>query len=620
MREGDIIKMNKCKTTSNDGKIKIAVHCSEGEKLIFAEKGGNLLDVLRDNKVYVESSCNGKGKCGKCKVKIISGLDKKTINNNEHLTESEIESGFRLSCETIVNGDLEIMIPEENGTMTVLTEGEKYDYELDGLVEKKHMALDKPSIEDQRDDYRRLSDGFGKKDLSIDFKNFPIMGETMRSEDFDVTGIFFKNRLLSLESGKSNIGTYGLAVDIGTTTVAIYLLDLENGKVLDVQSQVNRQRSYGADVISRINFTMENPRGLDILNRSIIEQINDIIGLLCQRNSIEKDNIYDTAIVGNTTMIHLLLKLTCKYMAMSPYIAMVTEGLEFKAREIGIDTGGMVSLIPGISSYVGSDITAGIMSSGLLKSERYSLLLDLGTNGEMALGNKNEIITCSTAAGPAFEGANIKCGMGGVIGAISKIDLSKNKIYETIGNAEPLGICGSGVMDMVAQLLSHGIVDETGKMLEKDEIEDEKYRDRIVREGKMLQFIVADNSRNQENIIFTQKDIREVQLAKAAVCAGMKILLKEKNIGFDEIEKVYIGGGFGNYMNIKSSVQIGMIPKELGGKIKSIGNCAGSGAKMYLLSKNVRDKTKSVVDKAVYIELSKRPDFQDYFVDAMMME
>ncbi|HBC96956.1 MAG TPA: metal-binding protein [Clostridium sp.] len=601
-------------------KCKIVVHYSKGEKLIYAEKGGNLLNILRDNKVYVESFCNGKGKCGKCKVKIIRDLDKKTANNNGHLTESEIESGFRLSCETIVNGNLEIVIPEENGTMTVLTEGKECNYELDCLVEKKHAVLDKPCIEDQRDDYRRLSDGFGKEDLSINLKSFPIMGETMRSENFDVTGIFFKNRLLSLKSGKSNVKLYGLAVDVGTTTVAVYLLNLESGKVLDVQSQVNRQRSYGADVISRINFTMENPRGLDVLNRSIIEQINDIIGLLCGRNSIGKDDIYDTVIVGNTTMIHLLLKLTCKYMAMSPYIAMITEGIEFKAREIGIDTGGMVSLIPGISSYVGSDITAGIISSGLLNSERYSLLLDLGTNGEMALGNKNEIITCSTAAGPAFEGANIKCGMGGVIGAISKIDLSKDKIYETIGDVEPLGICGSGVMDMVAQLLSHGIVDKTGKMLEKDKVEDEKDRDRIIREGKMLQFIVARNSRSRKNIIFTQKDIREVQLAKAAVCAGIKILLKEKNIGFDEIEKVYIGGGFGNYMNIKSSMQIGMIPKELGGKLRSIGNCAGSGARMYLLSKNVRDKTKLVVNKAAYIELSKRPDFQDYFIDSMIME
>lgn len=605
---------------SNFKKVKLTIHSEKGKEVIDTNQGENLLDVLRNNKISIGSHCNGKGTCGKCKVKIINGLKEGNCLDLKHLTKEELELGFRLSCNVTINEDLEILLTEKNENMKVLVVGEEQEYDLDTVVNKKYVVIDKPSLEDQRDDYKRLKDACEKDNLFINIKYLPQIGDLLREANFNVTATFYKNRLLHLERGDSLQYSYGLAIDIGTTTVAIYLINLNNGKVLAVESKVNNQRSYGADVISRINFTIENPKGLGILKDSIINQLNDMIGLLCKKNSINKDNIYDTVIVGNTTMIHLLLGLPCKNIALSPYIPITTGIVEFEAKELGINTGGMISLVPGISAYVGSDITAGIVSSGMLNSERYSILLDLGTNGEMALGNKNEVITCSTAAGPAFEGANIKYGIGGIEGAISKVDLSKDKIYETIGNGKPCGICGSGVLDTVAQLVKFGIVDETGRMLGSDEVEQKEYHNRIIETGNMRQFIVAHNSVYEGVIAFTQKDVREVQLAKSAICAGIKILLKEKNITFDEIEKVYIGGGFGNYMNIESSVEIGMIPKELKDKIKSVGNCAGSGAKMYLLSKGIRDNTVDIINKATYIELSKRGDFQEYFIDSMMME
>ncbi|OBR91090.1 MULTISPECIES: ASKHA domain-containing protein [Clostridium] len=601
-------------------KIELIINSEKGKDIIRVKSGGNLFNVLIDKGIFIDSPCNGKGICGKCKVKVIKGLKKPTPLDIKQLAKEELESGFRLSCNFTINEDTEIVLLEKNKDMKVLINGTEQQYTLDTVVKKKYLVIEKPSINDQRDDYRRLSDACESDDLLIDLQYLPQISNLLRETDFNVTASLYKNRLLHLENGNCLQQNYGLAVDIGTTTIVIYLLNLNDGKVIDIDSRVNNQRSYGADVVSRINFTIENPKGLGILKDNIVSQLNDMIELLCKKNNISEDNIYDIVIVGNTIMIHLLLGLPCENITRSPYIPVVTKALELEAKEIGIKTKGMVSLLPGISAFVGSDITAGILSCGMLNSEKYSLLLDLGTNGEIALGNKNEVVTCSTAAGPAFEGTNIKHGIGAVKGAISKVDLSRDKIYETIGNEKPCGICGSGVLDAVAQFVKFGILDEAGRMAGADEVENKDYQNRIVEVDNMRQFILVQNSIHEESITFTQKDVREVQLAKAAVCAGIKILLKEKNINFNEIEKVYIGGGFGNYMDIESSVDIGMIPKELKGKIESVGNCAGGGAKTYLLSKQIRENAADIINKTTYIELSKRKDFQEYFIDSMILD
>ena len=601
-------------------KFQLIINSQKGKDVIMVKPGENLFNVLMDNRIFIDSPCNGKGICGKCKVKVVKGLKEPTQLDIKHLTKEELESGFRLSCNLTINEDIEIVLLEKNKDMEVLINGTEQQYTLDTVVKKKYLAIEKPSINDQRDDYRRLSDACESDDLLIDLQYLPQISDLLRESDFNVTASLYKNRLLHLEKGNCLQQNYGLAVDIGTTTIVIYLLNLNNGKVIDIDSRVNNQRSYGVDVVSRINFTIENPKGLGILKDNIVSQLNDMIELLCKKNNISEDNIYDIVIVGNTIMIHLLLGLPCKNITMAPYIPVITKALELEAKEIGIKAKGMVSLLPCISAFVGSDITAGILSCGMLNSEKYSLLLDLGTNGEIALGNKNEVVTCSTAAGPAFEGTNIKHGIGAVKGAISKVDLSRDKIYETIGNEKPCGICGSGVLDAVAQFVKFGILDESGRMVGADEVENKEYQNRIVEIDNMRQFILAQNSIHEESITFTQKDVREVQLAKAAVCAGIKILLKEKNINFNEIEKVYIGGGFGNYMDIESSVDIGMIPKELKGKIESVGNCAGGGAKTYLLSKGIRENAVDIINKTTYIELSKRKDFQEYFIDSMILD
>jgi uncharacterized 2Fe-2S/4Fe-4S cluster protein (DUF4445 family) len=601
-----------------DNRIELTINKNGIKELVDVKRGSNLLEILRENNVFLDTPCGGKGTCGKCKVKVIRGIEEPNNSDIKHLSKEEINKGMRLACAVTLKDKMEIDIPDAAEGMTVLVKSEQQNIEVSPLVEKKYVVMSFPAIEDQRDDYKRLSDSLEIDDLFVKYQDLPKLSGILRDANFNITAAVYKNKLLHIEAGDCSLKSYGVAIDIGTTTIAAYLVDLNSGDTVDIESQVNKQRSFGADVISRINYTIENEKGLQIQQECIINQLNSMIDNLCERNTICSENIYDAAIVGNTTMIHLLLGLPCKNIAMAPYVPVITREMEFDAMDLRLNINGMVSLVPGIASYVGSDITAGIMSSGMITSDKYSILLDLGTNGEIALGNCDGVIACSTAAGPAFEGANIKHGVGGIKGAVSKINLSESKVYETIANGVPCGICGSGVLDAVAELVKYGIVDETGRMVEEDEIEDLKLSKRLI-EDDMKEFLIAERSVNGQPITFTQRDVREVQLAKAAVCAGIKILIQEKNIDYKDIDKVYIGGGFGNFMNIKSAIAIGLIPEELGGKVKSIGNCAGSGAVMYLLSKKVRESAAGIAGKASYIELSKRKDFQDYYIDSMML-
>lgn len=595
------------------GQIEVRVKSGEINKVIYANKGDNLLEVLIREGVFVENPCGGKGICGKCRVIFKTGVKEPTDSDSKHLSQDEINAGARLSCRVKLESSAEVEIWRAPEKMDVLVEGKYEEVPVAPLGGKIYLTLAEPSLEDQRSDLRRLSDALGISDLIVEQELMSRIPGVLRDSNFKVTAKLYKNVLLDINGGDTSGTLYGAAVDIGTTTLACYLVDLVSGKVIDVESGVNSQRSYGADVISRINFTMEREDGLSILSDSVRKQICQMITRVCSRHNIDTKDLLNATIVGNTTMTHLFMGLPCKNISLSPYIPVTTDEVEFEGYKINMPFRGRVTVLPGVSGYIGSDITAGILACGMRKLDSYSLLLDLGTNGEIALGNKDGIITCSTAAGPAFEGANIKHGIGGIRGAISKVDLSKEIIYSTIGGAKACGICGSGVLDMVSQLLKYGILDETGRMVDEDEISlPESLKNRLTLDGNMKQFVI------DENIVFTQKDVREVQLAKAAVHAGITILLKEKGIGFGDIENVFIAGGFGNFMDIESALNIGILPREFSSKVKSIGNSAGTGARMSLLSKTLREELKCLAQGTSYVELSGRQDFQDYFVDSMM--
>jgi uncharacterized 2Fe-2S/4Fe-4S cluster protein (DUF4445 family) len=603
-------------------KIEVIINNKGKKEKFMVNKNSLLLDELRKNGIFVESPCGGNGSCGKCRINVISGEYEASEQDKRHLSDRELNKGIRLACSLKVDNDMEIVIEDQIGKMEIMTFGNEALDELETnftpLVTKKHLLMNKPNIHDQRDDYKRIAEALELSHLIIGYELLPKISKKLKDADFNITASVYKNELLQIEAGDTTDISFGVAVDIGTTTIACYLMDLTSGKILLAESQVNKQRAYGGDVISRINFTIENTEGTKILMESIVNQINDMIEILCTHNNISALNIYNISIVGNTTMIHFLLGLPSQNIAMAPFIPVILSPMDFKAKELGIKINGIVSIMPGIASYVGSDITAGILASGMMNSKQYSILLDIGTNGEIAIGNEEGILTCSTAAGPAFEGANIKCGIGGVSGAISKVALGKENIYSTINKASACGICGSGVLDIVSEFIKYKVIDETGRIQDEDEILNEDVKKRIYEKDNKKEFLLEDNVKKGEPIVFTQRDVREVQLAKAAVAAGIQLVIKEMGITNEDIHKVYIGGGFGNFMDTESALTIGMMPSELKGKIYSIGNCAGTGARLYLLSQKSREKALEIIKKASYIELSTRQDFQDYYIDSMM--
>ena len=599
--------------------MKISLKNGKDERIIYANKNDNLLKILRENNVEVNNNCGAKGKCGKCKVKILNEEYLKFTKSDEvHLSKDELDKGIRLSCMINIEDDIEIELINSKDDIQVLTDLYDNNTSLDIDIKKIYLELETPSLMDQRDDVKRVKDSLNMKDLYIDKKTLGSISNILEKNNYKVTVTTYNNKLLHIQGNNREKYKYGIALDLGTTTLALYLLDLNEGRIISVLSKVNAQRSYGSDVISRINYTMENKNGLEELNKCVINQINEMIDEISKINNINKDEIYNIVVVGNTTMIHMLMKVPCKNIALAPFIPSFTEKYECGALDIGINVNGIISLPPSISAYVGSDISAGILSSNMSKNDKYSLLLDIGTNGEIALGNKDRILTCATAAGPAFEGANIKYGVGGIKGAISSIDLSKDKIYETINDETPCGICGSAVLDITSELLKYEIIDETGRMIDYDEVENEYLRKRLNKDKSIKEFIIFQD--DDKKISFTQKDIREVQLAKASIYAGIEVLLNESNLTYDDIENVYIGGGFGNFMNVESAVNIGMIPESFKNKIKSIGNCAGKGAIDFLISEENKKEIVKIVDKCEYIELSKSKSFQEFYIDSISFE
>lgn len=598
--------------------LQVKIHYNGSLKNIEAEGGQNLLEVLVKNDIPIDGYCGGNGTCGKCKVRIVTKCTEPNEEERHHLNGEELRSGIRLACKIKILEDIELYIDKLSGKMDVLTEGDIPKFKLRPIVRKQFYSLNKPSLNDQTSYINRIKTAAGNNKLEFDLKLFNKLAEKIQTENYNVTICSYNNHVLQLESGDYSDSNFGVAVDIGTTTVACYLMNCTTGELIDVEAQINTQKKFGADVISRINYTIEDEHGTEKLSKLIRNQINEMLKVLCERNKISNSCIYNMTIAANTTMLHMLLGIQTESIAKAPFIPVFTDMLDIRAEELDIDINGFITLLPSISAYVGSDITSGILSCRMHEDEGYSLLLDLGTNGEIALGNNKQIIACSTAAGPAFEGANIKHGIGGISGAISSVKLDGTLSYRTIQNKTAIGICGSGVLDIVSEMIKNSIIDETGRILDLDEIENQGLKSRIEDAFGIKEFVIEADGYNHTRITFNQRDVREVQLAKAAIAAGIKILLKEAGISVNAIEKVYIGGGFGNYMNIDSAIGIGMLPVELKGKIISVGNCAGSGARLSLLSEIEREKLQSIIRSTKYIELSSNKEFQEYYIDAMM--
>ncbi len=528
----------------------LTLHHNNTTKTIPLPAGAPLFPALTGAGVDFGSNCGGRGACGKCRVKALSGAFGPPAGHElSALSEAALAAGVRLACHLSMPEGGCTIEAVTSGAAKVLTTGAEEAYEFD-------------------------------------------------------------------PRGKAEDEAYALAVDIGTTTLAAYLIDLRTGGQLCSLGALNPQRAVGADVVARAGYTIENPNGMGELSAMIREAIADMAKRLCD----DAAKILHVTLVGNTVMMHIAAQLPVNTIAVAPYTPYYTEGFEMSAAELGwaFAPNCIVSFLPCVAGYVGADTIAAVMASGMAEREELSLLLDIGTNGEMALGSRDKLLACSTAAGPAFEGGHIRHGMGGVAGAINSVYVEDGSVrYTTINDAPPKGICGSGLIDAVALLVREGMLDETGLMEDENGRWPESIKDADEKAGGCM-FTLARSG--GEDIAVTQRDIREVQLAKGAIAAGIEILLREWGAKEEDVEKVYLAGGFGTYIDYDSACTVGLIPKGLRSKIVSLGNAAGTGAKQAARSKARLAFSEAVRENTRYVELAGRADFQDIFVEKMMFE
>lgn len=576
----------------------------------FVDTGELLLSALQDSNSPIHAPCGGKGTCKKCKVEI-AGVGE-VLACQTRLDESLCKKG---------TNEIVVILPV-SGKAKIQSGGVMPDFILNPILKVRTDSFSIPTIQDQLPDDQRVE---AKTNCSIPFHLLPILPNALRNNNYQLTYTVRKdkNEITSIHNGKMPMKFHGVAIDIGTTTVAAYLYDLAEGKLIKTTSCLNPQRGYGADVISRIEFASQSKENLKQLQLAIGEKIVDILFDLSE--TIQE--ITMVTIAGNTTMLHLLCGIDPAAIASAPFIPATLSHQTRYAKELfsffpnDLDFNPICILLPSISGYVGADIVAGILTCRMDINPKANLLVDIGTNGEIALSNNEQIVACSTAAGPAFEGANITCGMGGVSGAIDKVLFEDGDIkFTTILDESPVGICGSGIVAAVATLLKTRVIDETGRFEDDLSLVPATIHKKIIKINNETIFAFSINEEGNPSVYLTQKDIREVQNAKAAVCAGVRLLMEQQKIRPEDVDNVYIAGGFGNYLNIDDAFAIGLLPNELNGKAKMMGNTSGLGASLCLLDHDMLKQCESIAKKTTYYELSSDKRFTDLYIDAMLFE
>ncbi len=595
----------------------------------FVEEGATIAEAAQKADVYIKNLCGGQGICGQCRVQIISGKVELEDKAKAFFSKEEIEKGYVLACQTKVYDNLEVLIPPESrmegakiltGEMLKATE-----IEIDPIVKKIFLELPKPTIEDNVSDSTRLSRELRKKtgwhgyDISISCLR--KLNSTLRESDFKITASIAKYRngykIIDVEKNDTTNTHYGIAVDVGTTTVVAQIVEMNTGRVLGVTGAPNPQASYGEDVISRIIYACDK-NGLGELHEVIIKTINQLIQNLISEKDISLNSIIAMVAAGNTTMSHLLLGLMPCTIRLEPYVPVADIYPQVTAREmnININPEAIIETLPSVASYVGGDIVAGVLACGIAERPEITALIDIGTNGEIAIGNSEWLVCCSASAGPAFEGGGTRCGMRATRGAINELSISDGKVtYKTIGNAKPRGLCGSGLIDCIYELVKNKIIRPDGKF-ERD-IKDERFS--VVDGIPQYVIVPAEESGTKQPIVITETDIDNLMKSKGAIFAAIKSLVDYIGISFDQIEKLYVAGGFGNYLNIEKAIGIGLLPDIPREKIEFVGNTSLAGARICLLSEKALEKAFIISRAMTNIELSVYQPFMDEFVAALFL-
>jgi uncharacterized 2Fe-2S/4Fe-4S cluster protein (DUF4445 family) len=608
---------------------------------IEVEAGTLLSDAIEEAELELNLPCGGQGRCGRCKIVVEEGQVKR--RSIARLSQTELEQGYALACQALVQSDLTVFIPpqevilrklpSEKEAKKVITLPMECDWRKNP-IRSFFLEIEPPSLADNTTDFERLkrelTRQYGIKELVADLPMIKKLAHTLRDADWRVTAVLDMGtwaspdgppRLIDLRPGDRTASSWAVAVDIGTTSNVVYLVDLLTSQVVDTAAEYNGQISCGEDVISRIIYATKQEGGLDHLQRLVLQTINGRIDELVERNGIDSVEIDKMTVAGNPTMIHLFLGLWPESIRLEPYVPTINHLLPVKARELAlhINPEATVDCLPGVGAYVGADTTAGVLSSRMYQTEELTLFIDIGTNGEIVLGNFDWLLSCACSAGPAFEGAGVHSGMRATIGAIEEVWINA-KTYEptirVIGDVPPRGICGSGMISLLAEMLITGVIDKGGKI-------NQSLNTPRVRTGEHgPEYVIAwaeETRRKRTDVVITEVDIANLLRAKAAFYAGFSVLTRSVGLQLAEVEQVLIGGAFGQYINVEKAIQIGLLPDMPWERFKFLGNTSALGAYTALMCPDMRQEVVNIASKMTYLELSADNTFMDEFTKALFL-
>jgi uncharacterized 2Fe-2S/4Fe-4S cluster protein (DUF4445 family) len=618
------------------------------DALVQMPRGCTVLEAAQQAGIYVHSVCGGEGICGKCRVQLKSG-NVYLEHDTPLLNEEEKKEGIILACEAKVFEDVTIFVPPESRAdapeilldrlrrkgLDLYSEVEELEreeltearlLEHSPLATKIYLQLPPPNLQDTIDDLERVERELRRccnvQRIHTSLINIRTLGPLLRKANWKVTATLGKRNgvleLVLLEEGDTSSRNFGVAVDVGTTTVVATLVDLVKEKSLATVGTYNKQATYGDDVISRIIFASQR-EGLEKLHQAVVENVNSLIASLVKKAGIQLPDVMAVMCAGNPTMIHLLLNIDPTYIRKEPYVPTASLLPVIRAAEAGIriNPRGLLACMPGVSSYVGGDVVAGVLASEMATRKELCMLIDMGTNGEIALGNRDWLVCCACSVGPAFEGSGIRCGMRASRGAIQsvRIDAPDHPVYRTISGDKPRGICGSAMIDLLAEMLKAGIINKAGR------IQKDSSCQRIVQTEDGLAYVIAPASETAtgREVLITQADLDNLLRAKAAVFAGARVLLRKMQLTFEDVHTFYIAGAFGNYLNLNRAISIGLLPDLDVDKFQYIGNGSIAGARLALLYYEAMNAAREIADKMTYIELSLDNMFTEEFTAAMFL-
>ncbi len=594
--------------------------------------GVTVFDAASWNGIAIDSTCGGHGTCHKCKIQVTSDVEVPvTRHDTRTFTPLQLAEGWRLGCLVHATRDLAVEIPPLTTRPKAATVGIGRQVILRPALQKRYVELAEATLSDQRTDLVRLTDAIDDLELTADLHVLRRLSTVLRQADFKVTAVVLDEALIDVEPGDTTAARYAIAFDLGTTTVVGTLLDVGTGTPMAVASMLNAQQPFGGDVITRISATMMDPEALGRLQRAAATTLSDLARQVCREAGVDPEQVYEVAVAGNATMTALVLGIDPEPLGVAPFVMSSAQPPSVLASEIGLSLHprARAFFFPALGAYVGGDIVAGMLATGMDRDKRTRLFIDVGTNCEIVLSDGETILSTAAPAGPAFEGGAIRCGMRAADGAIEVIKVDPHAQGEdpavtlgVIGDVEPMGLCGSGLVDAVAELVRVGLLDGTGRLV-TDEAAKEiapALADRLSRIGEERVFILhrpSPDAEPVECVYLSQRDVRELQFAKAAISTGWSLLLEQLGLEHRDVQQVLLAGSFGSYLSPASAVRIGLVPQLPVLRIVAAGNVAGEGAKMALLSVRERAGALALLEEVTYVELSDRPDFNDAFVEQL---